>query len=194
MGQKHAIVLAAIALAITTGACSAGLPKPDSQEYRHLVAAFYVGLSGLQTGEDVRALQRLTQATELAPGEPAGWANLGLLRGASSGFGEGLRARRESPIACPRQQPDRSPPWPHRKPPRQTAQSYRAPQAELQNWNPQTCAHSILSHRKQNDRVARRPTLKHSNGSKRFSRRSLKTWRCFWKSPDWQPSAAMARR
>ena len=78
-GRRHAIVLAAIAIAITTGACSAGLPKPDSQEYRDLVAAFYVGLSGLQTGEDVRALQRLTQATELAPGEPAGWANLGLL-------------------------------------------------------------------------------------------------------------------
>ena len=79
MSRRQAIVLAAIAIAITTGACSSGLPKPDSQEYRDLVAAFYVGLSGLQSGEDVRAQQRLTQATELAPGEPAGWANLGLL-------------------------------------------------------------------------------------------------------------------
>ncbi|MGH9754864.1 MAG: FG-GAP-like repeat-containing protein, partial [Blastocatellia bacterium] len=62
-------------------ACSrnTGLPKPDSKEYRDLVTAFYVGLAGLQTGEDVRAKEKLTQATEIAPGEPAGWANLGLL-------------------------------------------------------------------------------------------------------------------
>jgi Tfp pilus assembly protein PilF len=79
VGRRQAIVFAAIAIAITTGACSSGLPKPDSKKYRDLVAAFYVGLSGLQSGEDVRAQQRLTQATELAPGEPAGWANLGLL-------------------------------------------------------------------------------------------------------------------
>lgn len=56
-----------------------GLPKPDSKEYRDLVSAFYVGLAGLQTGEDVYAKNKLTLATELAPGEPAGWANLGLL-------------------------------------------------------------------------------------------------------------------
>ncbi len=56
-----------------------GLPKPDSKEYRDLVSAFYVGLAGLQTGEDVYAKTKLTLATELAPGEPAGWANLGLL-------------------------------------------------------------------------------------------------------------------
>jgi tetratricopeptide (TPR) repeat protein len=55
------------------------LPKPDSKEYRDLVTAFYVGLAGLQTGEDVRAKDKLTQATKIAPGEPASWANLGLL-------------------------------------------------------------------------------------------------------------------
>jgi Tfp pilus assembly protein PilF len=62
-------------------ACSGngGLPKPDSKEYRDLVTAFYVGLAGLQTGEDVRAKEKLTQATQIAPGEPASWANLGLL-------------------------------------------------------------------------------------------------------------------
>ncbi|MGH9838775.1 MAG: FG-GAP-like repeat-containing protein [Blastocatellia bacterium] len=57
----------------------AGLPKPDSKEYRDLVSAFYVGLAGLQTGEDVRAKEKLTLATQIAPGEPASWANLGLL-------------------------------------------------------------------------------------------------------------------
>jgi Tfp pilus assembly protein PilF len=78
-GLSRAITL--IVLLLTGVACerNAGLPKPDSKEYRDLVTAFYVGLAGLQTGEDVRAKAKLTQATEIAPGEPAAWANLGLL-------------------------------------------------------------------------------------------------------------------
>jgi Tfp pilus assembly protein PilF len=70
-----------LVLLIACAACtrSSGLPKPDSKEYRDLVAAFYVGLAGLQTGEDVRGKEKLTLATQIAPGEPAGWANLGLL-------------------------------------------------------------------------------------------------------------------
>ena len=68
-------------LFFTFAACRSdnGLPKPDSKEYRDLVAAFYVGLAGLQTGEDVYAKNKLTLATQLAPAEPASWANLGLL-------------------------------------------------------------------------------------------------------------------
>ena len=71
----------AFPLLLAFAACdsNAGLPKPDSKEYRELVTAFYVGLAGLQTGEDVRAKEKLTRATEIAPGEPAAWANLGLL-------------------------------------------------------------------------------------------------------------------
>ncbi len=78
-GLNRAITL--IALLLSGAACerNAGLPKPDSKEYRELVTAFYVGLAGLQTGEDVRAKEKLTRATEIAPGEPAAWANLGLL-------------------------------------------------------------------------------------------------------------------
>ena len=70
-----------ISLLVTFTACTrtSGLPKPNSKEYRELVSAFYVGLAGLQTGEDVRAKDKLTRATQIAPGEPAGWANLGLL-------------------------------------------------------------------------------------------------------------------
>jgi Tfp pilus assembly protein PilF len=37
-------------------------------------------LAGLQSGEDVRAKQYLTRSTEIAPGEPAGWADLGILQ------------------------------------------------------------------------------------------------------------------
>ncbi|MBL8205443.1 MAG: VCBS repeat-containing protein [Blastocatellia bacterium] len=51
---------------------------PESKEYRNLVTAFYVGLAALQTGEDTRAKEKLTLATQIAPGEPAIWANLGL--------------------------------------------------------------------------------------------------------------------
>src|SRR5262245_61416099 len=78
-GLNRAITLIAILLTFTACERNAGLPKPDSKEYRELVTAFYVGLAGLQTGEDVRAKEKLTLATEIAPGEPAAWANLGLL-------------------------------------------------------------------------------------------------------------------
>jgi Tfp pilus assembly protein PilF len=71
------ILLISLFLASCNG--RSGLPQPGSNEYRELVAAFYVGLAGLQTGEDVRAKEKLTRATEIAPGEPASWANLGLL-------------------------------------------------------------------------------------------------------------------
>lgn len=56
-----------------------GLPKPGSSEYAELVRVFNVGLAGLQSGEDVRAKSGLTRATEIGPGEPASWANLGIL-------------------------------------------------------------------------------------------------------------------
>src|SRR5262245_9741346 len=78
-GLNRAFILIALLLTFTACERNTGLPKPDSKEYRDLVTAFYVGLAGLQTGEDVRAKEKLTRATEIAPGEPAGWANLGLL-------------------------------------------------------------------------------------------------------------------
>src|SRR5262245_14136648 len=80
-GRRFHCAVILISLLLTFTACerNAGLPEPGSKEYRDLVTAFYVGLAGLQTGEDVRAKEKLTRATEIAPGEPAGWANLGLL-------------------------------------------------------------------------------------------------------------------
>src|ERR1041384_1157354 len=50
-----------------------------SPEYAELVQAFYVGLAALQVGEQIRAEEHLTRATQLVPDEPAAWANLGLL-------------------------------------------------------------------------------------------------------------------
>jgi cytochrome c-type biogenesis protein CcmH/NrfG len=55
------------------------LPAKNSKEYNDTVRAFFVGLAALQVGDDIRAESELTRATQLAPDEPASWANLGLL-------------------------------------------------------------------------------------------------------------------
>src|SRR3954462_794404 len=55
------------------------LPAKGSKEYNDTVRAFFVGLAALQVGDDVRAESELTRTTQLAPDEPASWANLGLL-------------------------------------------------------------------------------------------------------------------
>ena len=71
--------LAAILLLLTGCHSHSGLPDPGSRTYAELVSDFYVGLSALQVGDDVRAQRTLQQATQLAPGEPAAWANWGIL-------------------------------------------------------------------------------------------------------------------
>ncbi|MGB6743968.1 MAG: hypothetical protein WBE38_09925, partial [Terracidiphilus sp.] len=59
--------------------CDRGLPAPSTAAYHDFVANFYVGLAALQVGDDVRAESSLAQATQLAPGEPAAWADWGIL-------------------------------------------------------------------------------------------------------------------
>jgi tetratricopeptide (TPR) repeat protein len=68
-------------MALLSAACGGGekLPDKNSAGYRDAVRAFYVGLAALQAGADARAEEQLTEVTKLAPGEPAAWANLGLL-------------------------------------------------------------------------------------------------------------------
>jgi cytochrome c-type biogenesis protein CcmH/NrfG len=72
----------ALAASLFWTACTrtTGLPAVGSEQYRDLCSAFYLGLTGLQSGEDINARKGLTRATEIAPGEPAGWADLGLLQ------------------------------------------------------------------------------------------------------------------
>lgn len=55
------------------------LPAKSSPEYIELVRTFYIGLAALEVGHDVQADSKFAQFTELAPTEPAGWANWGLL-------------------------------------------------------------------------------------------------------------------
>ena len=55
------------------------LPDTSSKTYADFVSAFYTGLGALQVGDDVRAERELSRAAEVVPGEPAAWANWGVL-------------------------------------------------------------------------------------------------------------------
>jgi tetratricopeptide (TPR) repeat protein len=74
---RAALVCVIVALALV-GACSKRLEVPDAV-YREAVSAFYTGLAAMQTSQEVLARQKLERVTVLVPGEPAAWANLGLL-------------------------------------------------------------------------------------------------------------------
>jgi Flp pilus assembly protein TadD len=78
---QTAVALCLCAIAISFAGCgtSGRLPDKSSKEYADTVSAFYTGLAALQVGDDVTAENKLTQVTQLAPGEPAGWANWGVL-------------------------------------------------------------------------------------------------------------------
>jgi len=71
----------ALLLLVLLGSCrlTNNLPTRSSPEYNELVRTFYIGLAALQVGHDVQADAKLQQFTQLAPSEPAGWANWGLL-------------------------------------------------------------------------------------------------------------------
>jgi Tfp pilus assembly protein PilF len=73
------VAIMAAAFALLSGCHSSGLPKPATKAYTDEVTAFYVGLAALQVGDDVRADSTLERATQLAQGEPASWANWGVL-------------------------------------------------------------------------------------------------------------------
>jgi tetratricopeptide (TPR) repeat protein len=55
------------------------LPASSSKTYSDFVSAFYVGLSALQVGDDVRAERELSKAAQMVPAEPAAWTNWGIL-------------------------------------------------------------------------------------------------------------------
>jgi tetratricopeptide (TPR) repeat protein len=77
--RQFTAILALSALFSAGCTRNSGLPEVGSKEYRDYCSAFYIGLAGLQSGEDVRAKRELTRATQLVPAEPVGWADLGIL-------------------------------------------------------------------------------------------------------------------
>ena len=76
---RNSLLLALIAAALTGCHSMGRLPDKSSKTYSDFVSVFYVGLAALQVGDDVRAESSLADATKLVPGEPAGWANWGIL-------------------------------------------------------------------------------------------------------------------
>ena len=62
------------------------VPAAGSAQYRELCSSFYLGVAALQSGEDVNARNGLTHATQIAPGEPASWVDLGLLQARQQDF------------------------------------------------------------------------------------------------------------
>jgi len=77
-GKSASIAALAAAALLATG-CHRDLPRPQSMRYTQFVQAFYVGLAAMQVGNDARAEDSLHEATDLAAGEPAAWADWGLL-------------------------------------------------------------------------------------------------------------------
>jgi tetratricopeptide (TPR) repeat protein len=73
-------VLAAGLVALCAGCHShTDLPPVSSKQYLDTVSDFNIGLAALQVGDDITADKTLSAMTQLAPGEPAGWANWGIL-------------------------------------------------------------------------------------------------------------------
>ena len=78
--QPAILLLAGAVIAFSSGCHSAPkFPEKNSKAYADVVSAFYVGLSALQVGDDVHAEIKLAEVTQFVPGEPAGWANWGIL-------------------------------------------------------------------------------------------------------------------
>jgi len=55
------------------------LPDPESAQYRDAAAALWRGVAAVQVGETRLAEASFARVTELAPGEPAGWADLAVV-------------------------------------------------------------------------------------------------------------------
>ena len=79
--ECRALRTALLICLVLLAACDSRSRLPDraSADYDRFIAAFYGGLAALQVGDDVHADQKLAEATRLAPGEPAAWANWGVL-------------------------------------------------------------------------------------------------------------------
>src|SRR5688572_17988767 len=93
--RRLAIIAGAVAGAVLLVAGLAfwlSRPKPGPGEslppaqYREAVSAFYIGTMAMNVGDNQRAAAKLARSTEVAPTEPAGWANLGLFHLRSGNF------------------------------------------------------------------------------------------------------------
>ena len=105
--RSHVIV-AVVAVAVAAAAAGGylwsqrrGLPAPDSPAYEQTVRSFYRGLAALQVGLLDDAKREFTRTTELAPREPAGWANLGVTHLRLGDFDPALQAIQRAESLAP---------------------------------------------------------------------------------------------
>jgi tetratricopeptide (TPR) repeat protein len=78
-GIAFTLLCSVLSLSLFSCRSANNLPQKSSKEYAGEVSAFYIGLAALQVGDDVHAASKLSEATTLVPGEPASWANWGVL-------------------------------------------------------------------------------------------------------------------
>jgi tetratricopeptide (TPR) repeat protein len=69
-----------IFLIAALAACRSNAPEKSSANNAEAIKSFYIGLAAMQAADDSRAKDELNKTVNLAPGEPAGWANLGILQ------------------------------------------------------------------------------------------------------------------
>jgi len=74
------ICISLIILLVSFSACRSDLPEKSSDNYSAAIKSFYIGLAAMQAADDMRAKKELNNAVSLAKGEPAAWANLGILQ------------------------------------------------------------------------------------------------------------------
>lgn len=105
--SASASAAAAAALLLLSAGCparkqTAATPPPQSPDYARAVQAFYVGLIKMETttqGADAS----LAEVTKLAPGEPAGWANLGIFQMRANKYEEAVVSLNKARELAPRE-------------------------------------------------------------------------------------------
>jgi tetratricopeptide (TPR) repeat protein len=100
------VAVAAVALLLLAGVAylvghHASLPAPGSEKYEQYVEAFDVGIAALDADVPQIAGERLNKAIDLVPGEPAAWANRGLLEIRDGRLDEALHDLHEAERLAP---------------------------------------------------------------------------------------------
>jgi hypothetical protein len=79
MLRRTPSVASVLAIVVVFGSSCGRRPELPEATYREAVTAFYTALAAMQTSQELLARRELERVIQLAPDEPAGWANLGLL-------------------------------------------------------------------------------------------------------------------
>jgi tetratricopeptide (TPR) repeat protein len=96
-----ALSVAALAVVVYIAWHRPALPAAGSAEYEQYVEAFDVGIAALDADVPQIAGERLNKAIDLVPGEPAAWADRGLLEIRDGRLDEALRDLHEAERLAP---------------------------------------------------------------------------------------------